>query len=180
MNLPSSPRDPEPFRRNARFAQPRPALAAILLVAAICLSCSTACLTMAVVDEAKDALTPTPGETAQRQLRQNLRAHGGAEALVFTGAPDSLRQALVAALPDPGHSSVAEPGVAIETTSDPATGAQGYRITAWGNFDFYYANAFANYADQLRRQRAKPPAIHLVIERQDSGGRRKLMEYDFK
>ena len=171
MNLSRSLRDPK---------QSRPALAAILLVAGISLSCSTACLTMAAVGTVQDAMRPTVLDAAKNQLRQNIRAHGGARSPAITADPESLRQALLAALPEPDHSFAAELGVAIESSVDAKTGTEAWRITAWGNFEPYYADAFARYAEGLRRKQAKPPAIHLLIQHQHPAGRSKVIEYDFK
>jgi hypothetical protein len=148
-------------------------LPAALLVLGIALSCSTACITSAVVDTVATNHRETLARNAMAEsLARNIqeRSNGQWESSLNRD-PLSIEQALGRALPKP-RSFYADPAtdrVKVSLTQD-SSGREIYTIQAYGDFIQPYAEAFAEYAGHLRTQLGSRPVFYLEVWRV-AGGR---------
>ena len=166
---------------NARQPSPRRiSLPAALFVTGIALSCSTACITNAVVGtiQRENALN-----AASDELAQNIRNRtGGRGDAAVAADPLAIAQALRQALPvrKYGRAGIDADTVDVKRERYP-DGRDHYLITVCGDFfEFGYAEAFVHYADQLRLRLEPTPVFALDVKRTESGRSWMVLERQLK
>jgi hypothetical protein len=160
-------------------------LPAALLIVGIALSCSTACITSAVIqtvnNHAEAQARQTGEQNAAAVLAKNIHDRTGSNALPPVSAdPRSLEAALRPALPQAPFGS--EAADRNDVAVDLATGPNGwpvYTVTATGAFTRDYAVAFANYANRLRLTVHGGPSLVVKVFHAAPGSRRLFQRFDF-
>ena len=158
----SAPGGTEPSRTNL----PKVSLPAALLVAGIALSCSTACITSAVVQSIESNRRREQAmHNAAAELQETVLSRSvGRDPIVPTPDPAVLEQLLLRALPVRKSFSdgLDQDSTAVKQSTD-RTGRPSYTITATGEFSPFYAEAFIAYADTLRHQLANNPVFAIEV-----------------
>jgi len=134
---------------------------AALLVLGVALSCSTACITSAVVGsidasrrQAEADRADAARKAASAQLMENVRRQAGDRTEIVSGTDSaSLEIAFRRALPtrDLARDGSGLDGVEVKLSQD-SRGRDIYTIKASGAFVHPYELAFAEYADRLHHQ----------------------------
>ena len=141
---------------------------AALLVLGVALSCSTACITSAVVQSvAGNHRQQTARNEAAEGLARNVsNRSGGRSEMSITREPLSIEQALRPALPlrKAFYEGLEADRVEVQLSRGPG-GREVYTITACGDFIPAYAEAFVEYADHLRAQLNPRPVFSLEVWR---------------
>ena len=136
--------------------KPRLPLPALLLFLGCVLSCSTACITSAIIDKATDQARAIDLADAEALLEKNRLALSGQTALpVITTDPATIERALRSALPLHTMFSLTPYFSKIEVVivkHQPDSRITFYEISAYGDFTPAYASAFVRYVRKLWSQ----------------------------
>jgi hypothetical protein len=136
--------------------KPRLPLPALLLFLGCVLSCSTACITSALIDNVAgqsrlQAITKADADLEKTRLDQS----GQTGIPTITADTDLIERALRPALPiqrdGMRRSSYKNVIVVLQKPTGPSK-ASIYLITAYGDFDPSYAAAFTRFANKLSHQ----------------------------
>lgn len=130
-------------------------LPATLLILVSALSCSTACITAAIIESQDEQLRRKSYHDAEVMLLENRRAQTGTTSVpTITADPRSIEEALRPALPTRSGQNQTPYFKSAEVVLQPedASGMSTYVITVYGDFSLEYAHAFEVFCRTLRKQ----------------------------
>ena len=138
---------------------------AALLVVGVSLACSTACVTPDTVAAVQAPSPATLRSTARTQLVATVRYRGGAVPPPAIAAdPLAIQAALAMALPVRGQGPQGLPKDTCDVAfASPEDARAVFVIRVRSQFGSYYAEAFLDYVEEVRRQIQPAPIFRVTL-----------------